>query len=199
MFYNVAKATMKIISSLIYNVKVYNREYEPLEGPVILCSNHISMMDPILIGVWLKRQIKFMAKEELFSMPILGFLVKKVGAFPISRNTGDLNAIKIALKTLKDGNVLGLFPEGGRRHNQEESKAKTGVANFSYKTKATVFPVHIICKNSKLKFFSKVEIVYGNPMKFEDLGFTDGSSEEMKRISGEILTKIFSLNATYEN
>lgn len=199
MFYKFAKAVMKIVSRILYRIKVYNKEYEPLEGPVILCSNHISMMDPILIGIWLKRQIKFMAKEELFSMPILGFFAKKIGAFPVNRNSGDLTAIKISLKTLKDGNVLGLFPEGGRRHNEEESKAKSGVAIFAYKTKATVFPVHIICKNSKLKFFAKVEIVYGNPIKYEELGFTDGSSEEMKRISAEILTKIFSLKKTYEN
>jgi len=191
--YNFIKWVGIIFSRVFFRIKVYNREFEPKEGGVILCSNHISMLDPILVAMHMKRKIKFMSKEEIFTWPVLGYIAKHVGAFPVSRGPGDLSAMKIALKTLKEGNVLGIFPEGGRKHSEEESTAKAGVAALAFKTKTTVLPVHIITKASKLKIFCKISVVYGKPIPFEEMGFTTGSSDEQKEISQKILNDIFAL------
>lgn len=193
MFYDVIKAIVKPIVCLLFRIKVYNRELEPKEGAVILCGNHLSLLDPVLLGIFVKRKVSFMAKEELFKIPVLSFFIKGIGVFPVSRGTIDLSAMKMAIKTLREGRVLGIFPEGGRVHKlEEDAAAKGGVGAFAYKTKATVFPAHIVCEG-RIKFFKKIKVIYGKPITFEELGFTNGNSDEIKRISQEILDKIYSL------
>jgi 1-acyl-sn-glycerol-3-phosphate acyltransferase len=150
------------------------------------------LLDPVLLGIFVKRKVSFMAKEELFKIPVLSFFIKKIGVFPVSRGTIDLSAMKMAIKTLKEGRVLGIFPEGGRVHKlEDDAAAKGGVAAFAYKTKATVFPAHIVC-NGRIRLFKKIKVIYGKPIPFEEMGFTNGNSEEIKRISQEILDKIYS-------
>lgn len=189
MIYKFFKNILHFLTHIFFRIKVYNKELEPLSGPVILCSNHISLLDPILIGSPLKRQVKFMAKESIFKVPIIGQIVKLIGSFPVNRDNVDISAIKMSIKILKNGEVLGIFPEGSRY----ATEAKSGFVSLALKTKATVFPVHIIC-NGNVYFFKKIKVIYGKPITYEELDFKEGTQEDIKRVSSQIFDRILTLN-----
>jgi 1-acyl-sn-glycerol-3-phosphate acyltransferase len=104
-FYKIIRFILRPILFLLYRPKVVGLNNFPMTGGVLLYSNHISMLDPVLIGCILPRRIYFMAKVELFTNPILGTILKNLGAFPVKRGTADLSAIKNSLRVLKDGHV----------------------------------------------------------------------------------------------
>src|SRR5690625_70934 len=114
MIYSLGKLLCRLMFILFICVDIKGRENVPVRGPVILCSNHISNFDPPLVGSFLKRSIRFMAKEELFHNKILGTLLTTLGAFPVKRGAGDRQALRKGLNILKDGEMLCLFPEGTR-------------------------------------------------------------------------------------
>ena len=109
-YYRLFRGIFRIIFSLVFRWQVIGREHIPKEGPVILCANHISLWDPPLLGSGIERQVHFMAKEELFKIPLLSFLITKFGAVPLKRGAGDRAAIRTTLKLLEDGKIFGIFP-----------------------------------------------------------------------------------------
>ena len=143
-FYTVARGIVKLIMSCLYRIETKGLENIPKEGAVLLCANHIHNLDPPLVGITMKRPVVFMAKEELFKVPILGKIVRKANAFPIKRGKADREAIRIGLKTLREGKVLGIFPEGTRSRTGELGKGLSGVGFFALRSDATVIPCAII-------------------------------------------------------
>ena len=95
---------------LIFPMKVTGVENLPAEGACILCSNHLSDWDPFLLACALPRQVVFLAKKELFEVPVVRWFVKKMGAFPVNRGSTDLAAIRKCMSVVKEGDVLGIFP-----------------------------------------------------------------------------------------
>lgn len=151
------------------------RENIPSNGGVLLCSNHIHNLDPTLVGAFIKRQTRFMAKAELFKAPILKAILPKVGAFPIRRGMSDRQALRTGLKLLKDSEVVGVFPEGTRSKTGKLGEGLAGVGFFALRSNAHVVPCAVI---GRYKLFSHLKVVYGPPVDMNAVREKKGSPEE---------------------
>ncbi len=159
----------------------------PKNGAYIIAANHASFYDPVLVGAFSKRPLAMMAKAELFEHKVLGWLIKKFGAFPVHRNKADITAVKKALSVLKGGDALLIFPEGRRVKKGEASDAKSGMIMFALKTQTPVIPVGI---NSSYKLFSRMTLKFGQPVYFEEYYGQKLTSSEMEPLANQVLDKI---------
>lgn len=142
-FYNGIKKVVGVPMKLFFDVRVNGLENIP-EGNYILAGNHKSMLDIPLLACNLPTNIHFMAKKELFKTPILARFFRKVGAFPVDREGSDITAIKTSLRLLKEGEVIGIFPEGTRNKTKALTLPfKDGVARIATKTKKVIVPFGI--------------------------------------------------------
>lgn len=152
-------------------VRIYGEENIPATGGVLLCANHIHNLDPPMLGAAIHRPIAFMAKESLFRVPILGYLVRKVGAFPVQRGAADRAALRTSLQILEEGKVFGIFPEGTRSKTGELGRAHAGVAFIALRSKAAVVPVGI---SGGYGFQRKLTIRIGKPLDLALAADADG-------------------------
>ncbi|KQL49274.1 acyl-phosphate glycerol 3-phosphate acyltransferase [Brevibacillus choshinensis] len=189
-YYRTFRGFFRIIFSLVFRWQVIGREHIPKEGPVILCANHISLWDPPLLGSGIERMVNFMAKEELFRIPVIGFLITKFGAFPVKRGAGDRAAIRTTLKLLEEGKIFGIFPEGTRSKTGEVGEGMPGVAMFALKSQALVIPVAII---GPYRLFRPIKIVYGEPIDLTRLREAKSSADTLKETSDLIMDHIRNL------
>ncbi|WP_099203261.1 lysophospholipid acyltransferase family protein [Miniphocaeibacter massiliensis] len=155
-----------VIMRIIFRIEINGKENINLEdkGSLIICSNHISMWDPLTLAITYKRQINFMAKKELFELPIIGKIFYKVGAFPVERDKVDLKSVKQSLKILKEDKILGIFPEGTRVRELDIENVKEGVGLIANKSGSNILPVHI---ETEYKIFGKVKVTYLPIVKVE--------------------------------
>lgn len=182
--YKFGRTVFAIILFSLYRVKVLGKSNIPKEGPVIICSNHISNFDPPLVGVTASRDIYFMAKEELFNVPILKKLLPRVHAFPIKRGMKDRNALRRGLEILDEGKVLGLFPEGTRSKTGELGQGLAGAGFFAARSNAYIVPCAII---GPYKPFKRLKVVYGEPLNMEEIRKNKVSAKEVtEKIMKEI-------------
>ena len=146
-------------------------------GPVILCSNHLSNWDPVLLLLAQPRLIRFMAKEELFRFKPLGWALKRCfGAFPVARGKGDTGALETAEKLVKNGEVLGIFPEGTRSKSGGLQRFKSGTALIAFRTGATVVPCGI---DRRSRLFHRVTLRVGEPLTSAEMHL-DGETPELR-------------------
>ncbi len=181
---------IKIMKSM-YDVEFVGAENIPSDGGFILASNHVKALDPMFIALGVKdRQIHFMGKKELFEKPVVGAVLKKANGFPIVRGTADKEAISYAERVVKEGKILGIFPEGTRSKDYKPARAKSGIGLIAREAKADVLPVSIYnCDN--MKKGSKLTIRFGELIPYENLGFTcDDSREEMKACAKLVMDEI---------
>ncbi|MBO8126691.1 MAG: 1-acyl-sn-glycerol-3-phosphate acyltransferase [Firmicutes bacterium] len=185
MFYRFAKVLLGIIIRLIIRFRVEGVENEPTEGRLIVAANHHSAWDPIFVGLALRRQLRFMAKVELFKYPVFKTILYWLGAFPVNRGTGDSRAIRSALAILKNNEVLAMFPEGTRVKAGEAREAQSGIALLAAKTGAPVLPVRV------LREHRKVVVRIGKPVKFTlPPGVTKASKDGLYAFSQDIMARI---------
>ncbi|KLU60535.1 1-acyl-sn-glycerol-3-phosphate acyltransferase [Peptococcaceae bacterium CEB3] len=171
--------------------KIEGLENIPKKGPVILAVNHISNWDPVLVGCGLNRQVSYMAKEELFSVPFLGWAIGKVGAFPVNRAQADTGAIRQALAILKEDRVLGLFPEGTRSKTGDVQKALPGVVLIMDRSKAPVVPVKVRGTNRLLREGrGKLRLVVGKPLTPDQLKAPEGVPNRREWVAERIMRAI---------
>ncbi|SHN19841.1 lysophospholipid acyltransferase family protein [Gracilibacillus kekensis] len=175
-FYRFAKTVVKLVLKPKYKVIGKGLENIPKEGPVIICSNHISNYDPPIVGITCPRPIHFMAKEELFKNKIFGFILKKVNTIVLKRGASDRTALKKGLEVLKDGNVLGLFPEGTRSKTGELKKGLAGAGFFALRSKATVIPCAIV-GNYQSK--EPLMVIFGKPVEMDILRENKASAQKV--------------------
>lgn len=190
MFYDVLVNISHLLFSLVFRFKVIGKQNVPLGGKLIVCSNHKNNLDPVIIAIFLSRQISWMAKKEMFNNKLISFIGRNVGAFPVNRDEVDIGAIKKALKILKEDKVLGIFPEGTRVEKMDLNNAKSGVALLAVKSKAPVLPIYI---EGNYKLFSKVIIHIGEPLYLYKEIEGKPTLEEYNELSKYILSKIYSL------
>ncbi len=197
-FYDNFKNTFQKAIFFFFRVEVINADKEPISGALV-CSNHLSNIDPIIICAAMKKQVCFMAKKELFRIPLLSGLLKKLGAFPINRGAVDMSSMKTAIKLLDENKFVGLFPQGTRYASiaPRLTEVKSGAGMLLSRSKADVLPVAIITKNNKFKLSRKVYVVLGDVIKYEDLGYSDKTREEFNRVSAYIFEKICDLHEQY--
>jgi 1-acyl-sn-glycerol-3-phosphate acyltransferase len=174
-FYSFARSVVSGVLYPLYRFEVTGAEHFPKEGGVLLCSNHISNLDPPVLGITAPRPIHFMAKEELFRAPVLKHIIPKLNAFPVKRGMSDRQALRTGIEILKDNKVLGIFPEGTRSKDGKLGKGLTGVGFFALRTNAAVVPCAII---GPYKPFRKVRVVYGMPIDMQELREKKASPEE---------------------
>ena len=189
--YVVGQAILWGYFHLVFRMDVKGVENVPSEGPVLICSNHLAKRDPVLLGLSVKRQVFYMAKEELFRNKFLGGLFRLLGAFPVSRGTGGEDALQNAYTLLEENAMVGVFIEGHRSKTGELLRPKTGAALLAYRTQAPVVPVCITAGDGKQPgMFKRTLIRIGKPIPPEELDIPDDSSASLRRASKAIMARI---------
>ena len=191
-FYSFAKSLVNLALKPVYRIEVIGKENIPSEGGVLLCANHINNMDPLAVGITSVRPVHFMAKDELFSVPVIGTIVRNVNAFPVKRGMSDREALRKGLAVLKEGHVLGLFPEGTRSKTGEIGKGLAGAGFFALRSDAHIVPCAII---GPYKAFGKLKVVYGKPIEMESVRENKMNAEQTTDI---IMNEIQKLITQYK-
>ena len=175
-------------------------ENEPESGGLIVCANHTSFADPIVLAVVLKRPVLFLAKAELFKIPLLSGLIRAFGAYPIDRGGRDAGAVKKTVELLRSGEAVGIFPQGHRYKgvDPKDTEIKYGVGMTAYRSGASVLPVYIKTKGFRGRVFGRKDVTVGKPVRWDELGFSGGGTEEYKAASELIFSKILELGDSEE-
>ena len=178
------------VVKLIFRVQVEGLETVPAHG-AMLCANHSSNWDPVILGLVLPidYHLRPMAKDSLFRVPVLGWIVRKLGGFPVARGNADINAVKTAIKTIRDGENLLIFPEGTRVQREGDVPAKGGVAVIGIRTGAQFVPVFV---DGKKRLFHRTRIIFGQPYRPSYTG-RRGTAEEVQAIADDVLRRAYDL------
>ena len=185
----IVRGAIYIWCKIYYRAEIIGIENVPQNEPLIICGNHRTYLDPPLIVATAKRDMRFLAKEELYKNKFLAALGWVFEAIPVKRDEKDVTAIKESLKALKNGQCIALFPEGTRNGLEKGQKAKDGVAFFAIRSGAKVLPCGIKGgdKNNR-----KVTIKYGKPLDFSKYKGTK-DKEILDNITNEIMQNIIEL------
>ena len=174
--------------------RVKGRENLPKDGSYVICCNHSSCADPVWLIAAMRarrhsRVPRIMAKAELLKVPVLGPLLKWVGVFGIERGEADIGALKLALKTLKEGRSLMLFPQGTRCKNGERLPGKTGAAMLATRTDTMVIPMYL---TENKRPFGPITCVIGEPYRMEYEG-KRATSAELRELTDDLMDRIYKL------
>lgn len=190
--YPLGKMLISALFYPLYRIQVIGKENFPEQGGVLLCTNHIDNFDPPVVGITCPRPVHFVAKEELFKLPILKTVLPKVNAFPIKRGMSDRQALRKALSILKEEKVVGLFPEGTRSKDGVLQKGLAGAGFFALRGNAVVMPCAII---GPYKPFKRLKVVYGKPIDMTTYREERASAEEVTTV---IMAEIQKLMDTHK-
>ena len=169
MIYYTVRAICWLILQIFWKIEVVGIENVPKEGSLILASNHVSYLDPIVLATTMKRKICFITKKEAFNNIFGSILLRNLNAFPVDREKIDIRSLKKSLSILQEKKVLGIFPEGTRSKNGELQELKLGIIKIGMKTGAPILPVgingtHKIYSHGKIfptLFKYKITVQYG--------------------------------------
>ena len=192
MLYDLLINICNVVFNIVFRIEVIGKENIPISGKLIVCSNHKNNLDPIIISMYFPRKIAWMGKKELFNNKIIGFIAKKLYVFPVNRDKADIGAVKNALKILKDGRVLGIFPEGTRVKGMDLNNAKSGASLFAIRSKSPVLPIYI---EGNYKIFSKITIHIGTPLYLHENIEGRPTPDQYSELSKHILSQIYSLKS----
>lgn len=173
----------------LMRVKIIGKENIPPKGEkIVLCCNHISNWDPVLLEVAQPmRHIYFMAKAELFKNRLFAWLLgKQIGAFAVHRGTGDTAALDTAKQLVEDGKIMGIFPEGTRSKDGKLMRAKSGTALIVSQTGAMVLPVAIVTRGQHVRPLRRTLVVYGKPVTPAELHL-DGEKPDIRYASRRLM------------
>lgn len=187
MFYTVLRVIIRGILLIWRRWQVRGLENLPQQGGVVVVCNHVSNLDPLVVGCALTRKVHFMAKSELFEIPLLRIIVRLLGAFPVNREKSDRNAIRRALEYLQSGEMIGIFPEGTRSKTGELQKAHIGAAMLAVKGNVPILPMAI--KGTK-GFFTKIKVEFGHPVYLPEIWEGRPSKENLENLSEQVMQEI---------
>lgn len=175
----------------LYRVKVEGLENVPAEGCILAC-NHTAFSDVLVVSAAAKRQVRYMAKKELFKIPLLGRLISALGAYPVNRGGADVGSIKRTIGLLDEGELIGIFPQGTRHGYEDprETEVKGGIGMIAYHTKSAVLPAFIDNKRGKTGILRRNTVTFGKLIPYEELGFTEGGAKEYMSVSEEIFRRV---------
>ena len=181
----------------ILRLKPQGQENFPLDGGCIVCANHVSLLDVFAISACLpkSRRLRYLAKAELFRIPILRSVIVALGACRLERKGGDIAAMKKAISLVKNGEAIAIFPQGTRckGKNPRDTEVKSGAGMIAYHSKSPVIPICIKTKKQKYALFRRVDIIIGKPIEYSELGFSGGGSKEYKAAIERIFSEICAL------
>ncbi len=185
-FYDFAKVLVGGAFRLLFRFRVVGAVNVPMAGGLIVAANHISNFDPPMLGVALPRPVSYMAKKELFALPVLRQLLPHLYAFPVDRQAGGTAALRASLRLLKEGRCVGIFPEGGRNVTGDNEE-KAGAAFLAAASGCPVVPAAIV-GTRRLRPFGRATVVFGDPVHVvrnrKSVGgdLEKGAAEIMQRI-----------------
>lgn len=177
----------------LYRIKVVGAENIP-EGGCLVAANHTAFSDVILVTAAIGKQVKYMAKAELFKTPLKP-LITALGAFPVQRGGADVGSIKKAISLLEEGELVSIFPQG-HRHGRKDprfTEIKSGIGMVAYHAKCSVLPVFIDNKRMKVGMFRKNTVIIGKPIDFSELGFESGGKIEYMNASKTVFRRVCEL------
>lgn len=189
--YDFAKVTFWGIFGSIWRMRVHGTQNVPREGPLIVACNHVSYLDPPVLGTACPRRISYMAKEQLFHIPLLGPAIRAVGAYPVDREGSATAAIKRSVEALRRGEAIGIFPEG-TRNREGRAPVHSGVALLASIAKVPVVPARIRGTGDARRF-ARIEVFFGEPLvlpadrkagKEELVAFTDDVMRTIRSLGG---------------
>lgn len=192
-FHLVKKIVYYVFYKLVFRIKKIDEKNIPSEGAYIICANHINMLDALAVVCACKRDVRFICKDSMFKNKALGWALKLSNTIPINREKNDIESMKRSLKALKNGEVLGVFPEGTRKGMAKNLKAKSGAAFFSLKTGTPVIPLGI---QGSFKPFTKVKLVFGKPLDFSEYYGKEKDKEALEKVTDIIMDNIIMLTKT---
>lgn len=183
------------IIRLLFRVRATGVENIPEKGGAILCSNHIAIRDVVLLAAAIDRQPRFLAKAELFRVPVLSALIRALGAMPLDRGGKDVGAVKGAIALAKNGSLVTVFPQGHRYPgvNPADTPIKNGAGMIAYHAGVPMIPVCIKVKKEKYGFLRRVNIIVGKPMTLAEVGLSAGGRDEYRAASEAVFDAICAL------
>ncbi len=196
----------RALFKLYFRWRVYNAERVPPEGGVILASNHASFLDPPLVGAGLRRSINYLARENLFRFPVLGWVLHQWQVVPVDRDGGGAAGLRAILDRLLAGSAIILFPEGTRTRDGKLQPARSGIGLTVIKSTAPVVPVRVFGtfaaygRHLRVPRPYRVVVKYGQPMRFEQLRAAAKvcSKPRLKQIYQQVAEEIMTAIANLE-
>jgi 1-acyl-sn-glycerol-3-phosphate acyltransferase len=168
--YTFVRLVVSLPTLLIYRVRAIGVENVPRSGPLLLAPNHFSQMDHFFVGLYLRRKVRFMAKSQMFGPPVLTYIYKHGGVFPVRRGHHDEKAIETALTILGQGEMLLVYCEGGRSRSGKLGEVKPGIGRIALESGVTIVPVAIQGSETVRRWkrfrFPKVTVQFGEPLSF---------------------------------
>lgn len=192
--YRVGKIIVPPIFRITNPLIIQGREEMPDTGRVIICCNHVTMRDPIFVSTVHKRQIFYMAKAELFTNKFVGGIISSLGAFPVHRGQGDMDAMASARRLLEQEQAVGIFIEGTRSRTGQLLKPKTGAVMLAHETHSPILPMCITAPGEKVpSSFQKLAISCGKLIRPEELGIEDGNIASYRKAARYVMERIAQL------
>lgn len=193
--YLAARSILRPALKVFWRFHVAGAQNVPLAGPLIVACNHVSYMDPIALGVACPRALAYMAKVELFAIPVLGPLITAVGAYPVERSKSPTAAIRRSVKLLQGGGAIGIFPQGTRVRD-DKVNAHTGVALLALLSGAPVVPA-CVTGSARVAQLGQIKVAFGTPLTFvtstKGFGKEKASREELANWTAMVMDSIASL------
>ncbi len=202
MIYTVGCGLSRWIARTFFALHVEGAAHVPESGPVILAPNHVSYLDPVVVGVSIRRRVHFMAKKELFRNPLVGWLLRGLQAYPVTRERVDPSTLKRTLSLLAAGQVVMMFPEGTRGDGRILGPAKSGIAAIAARSGAAVVPVfhwgaeRILPRGTRRIRRAPLWVRFGPPLRFS--ADARGDREAVEAFSGQLMMAIAALRPTDE-
>lgn len=193
-FYRTMYKIFAPLVCLVYRLQAAGVENIPQKG-CILASNHTAFSDVLIISAAAKRQVRYMAKKELFKIPLLSQLITGLGAYPVNRGGADVSSIKRTIHMLEEGELIGIFPQGHRhgRVDPRTTEVKGGIGMIAYHTKSDVIPAFVDSKRGKTGMFRRNTVIFGEPIPYAALGFVNGGVKEYQSAAEYIFRKVCAL------
>lgn len=204
MLYAILKPLVVTLMRLYWRLQGHGAQHVPPSGPALLVANHSSVLDPPLVGGVAPRQVSFLAKAELFEIPLLGGLIRRLNAHPVRREGGDPAALRTALRVLERGEILLVFPEGTRGQEGVLRAGKPGAGMLAVLSGAPVVPVYIRGSGQAwprgrwLPRPAKITVAFGPPLRFEREGDTRAKKESYEAASQAMMAAIARLKDAAE-
>jgi 1-acyl-sn-glycerol-3-phosphate acyltransferase len=188
-FYRFSRGLCRVIIRALYGFRAIRPENVPASGAVIVACNHVSYLDPVVLGIGFTRPVTYLAKKELFALPVLGPVIVGLGVYPLDREAGGVAAVRAALRALKEGRCVGIFPEG-TRNLTGEVEGKGGAALLGALSGAPVVPA-AISGTRHARPFHPIRVIYGEPIIVKRQRKADG--DDLEKWTEEIMRRIRAL------
>jgi 1-acyl-sn-glycerol-3-phosphate acyltransferase len=202
MIYAIGYWLSRWIARAFFALRVDGLEHVPQTGPAILAPNHVSYVDPVLVGISIRRRAHFMAKKELFRNPLVGWILRGVQAYPVTRERVDPSTLKRTLALLAHGHVVLMFPEGTRGDGRTLGLAKPGIAIVAARSGVPVVPVfhwgaeQVLPRGSRRVRWAPLRVRFGPPLRFA--GDARADREAVEAFGRQLMEAIAALRPSTE-